>query len=323
MSGALTTPDPSPILEDGQRRVCHDRPGQRAADGQEKRRRQGTPRRRRARASGDRGGPRRPPRGESAPLMGLPWIAWTLLGVLTLVLPALALVQPAVPEPLPPRRAMYLSASTVLWVLAFVTVGVLLWEGVAPHHLRLYGRGSALGTLAWAAGTWAVAVAFAAGVTFAGRGLGFRESVWVTHLMPRDRADRAAFVGVALTAGITEELMYRGFALWALASVLGDRPWLAAALLGVPFGILHAYQGALGVVRAGLLGLVLAVPVLTGGGLVAAVLAHAGVDLALGLGWRRLLHEPAAGEGGEPEEGAEPDDVGDRGEHDRGGLGGV
>ncbi|MGH7544922.1 MAG: CPBP family intramembrane glutamic endopeptidase [Gemmatimonadota bacterium] len=255
--------------------------------------------------------------------MGLSWIGWGHLGVLTLVLPALALVQPAIPEPLPPRRTMYLSASTVLWILAVVTVGVLLWEGVAPHHLRLYGRGSVLETLAWSAGTCAAAVATAAGVTLAGRRLGFRESVWVTHLMPRDRADRAAFVGVAFTAGITEELLYRGFALWALATACGDRPWLAAALLGLPFGILHAYQGVLGMVRAGLLGVLLAVPVLAGGGLVAAVLAHAGVDLALGLGWRRLLHEPAAGERGEPEEGAEAEHVGDRGEDDRRRLGGV
>ena len=255
--------------------------------------------------------------------MGLSWIGWTHLAVLTLALPGLAVVQPAVPEPLPPRRAMYLSASTVLWILALVTIAVLLWEGVAPHHLRMYGGGNPLAILAWAAGTAVASIAVAAGVTLAGRGLGMRESVWVTHLMPRDRGDRVAFTGVALTAGITEELMYRGFALWAVAGALGDRPWLAAAILGVPFGVLHAYQGILGMLRAGLLGVVLAVPVLAGGGLVAAVLAHAGVDLALGLGWRRLLHEPAAGEGGEPEEGAEADDVGDRGEDDRSGLRGV
>ena len=213
--------------------------------------------------------------------MELSWVGWTHFVVLVVVLPGLALVQPSDEIPLPPRRSIYVSASSVLWVLAAVTVGVLAWEGVAPHHLRMYGAG--LGrVIAWSVAAMLGALGVAAAWSALGRRLGLRESRWVEHLMPRSRAERATFVGVALTAGVTEELMYRGYALWVLSGALGDRPWAAALLLSVPFGVLHAYQRAIGVVRATLLGFLLSVPVLLGGGVVAAMAAHFGVNVVLG-----------------------------------------
>lgn len=228
--------------------------------------------------------------------MDLSWIGWAHLVLLALVLPGLALIRPPPDAPLPPRRSIYLSASAVLWFLAALTVGVLGWEGVAPDHLRLFGDG-ALSALAWAVGTAAAAAAVAAGWSALGHRLGLRESPWVEHLMPHTKGERRAFVGVALTAGITEELIYRGYALWALAGALGDRPWLAAALLSLPFGLLHAYQSTVGIVRATALGFLLSVPVLAGGGLAAAMAAHFGVNLALGLCWRAFLPEREPGPG--------------------------
>ncbi len=233
--------------------------------------------------------------------MELSWIGWTYLAVLLAILPALALAQPPGDFVPPPRRSLYLSASTVLWVLAGVTVMVLAWEGVPPHAVG-WGEGGVAHTLVWAAGATAAALLLGGLVTLAGQRLGLRESFLVTHLLPRDRGDRWAFVGVALTAGITEEWIYRGYALWALSEWWGGRAWAAAAVVAFAFGMLHAYQRAIGIVRATLLGFVMAVPVIAGGGLLAAMIAHAGVDLVTGLGWRRFLpEEPAPAEPAPPE----------------------
>lgn len=238
-------------------------------------------------------------------MTGLSWLGWAHLVLLLALLPALAAVGPPSDLALPPRRSIYGSASAVLWGLAALTVFVLAWEGIAPHEIGL-SDGRLSTTAAWGSGTAAVALLAAVGVTLGGRRVGLRESVWVAYLMPRSWGDRRAFVGVALTAGITEELIYRGYALWALSGWLGDRPWVAAAVVALAFGMLHAYQNLIGILRATALGFLMAVPVIAGGTLWAAIAAHAAVDLALGLLGKTILREEAvdaalAGDaGGEP-----------------------
>jgi membrane protease YdiL (CAAX protease family) len=88
---------------------------------------------------------------------------------------------------------------------------------------------------------------------------------------------------VAATAGITEEFLYRGYVLWLGTALLGGRAWAGAALSALAFGLLHAYQRPVGVLRATCMGLWLAWPVIAGGPLAAAMIAHATADLVIGL----------------------------------------
>lgn len=214
--------------------------------------------------------------------------------LLVALLPMLALLPPPPPDELPPRRALYGWASAFLWALAGITALVLGWEGVAPYEIRLTD-GRIVTRLGWGFAGMIAGMGSALLLTLAGRTAGLRESAVVLHLMPETRGDRVAFVAVALTAGFTEELVYRGVALWGLAGWLGRGPWVAAAITSVAFGLLHRYQGLIGILRATVLGLVLAGTVILGGGLPAAMGAHAGVNLILGLSWRRLvrLQQPA------------------------------
>ena len=75
-----------------------------------------------------------------------------------------------------------------------------------------------------------------------------------------DRSDLVrAFDSTALsiTAGVVEEIVYRGFVLWYLANFMPL--WAALLLSSVFFGLGHSYQGKSGALRTGLVGLVFAI----------------------------------------------------------------
>ena len=85
---------------------------------------------------------------------------------------------------------------------------------------------------------------------------------------------------MAVTAGVCEELIFRGFGiayvrwLWPGATHF----WLVA-LTAAGFGFAHLYQGARGVILTGVVGAVLASLVLATGSLYPAMAIHALVDL--------------------------------------------
>ena len=58
-----------------------------------------------------------------------------------------------------------------------------------------------------------------------------------------------------MTAGVCEELVYRGFMIAYFSAALGVSFWVAAVLSSVAFGIAHFYQGPAGILRTGLVGM--------------------------------------------------------------------
>lgn len=142
---------------------------------------------------------------------------------------------------------------------------------------------------AWASATFLASAA----VWFAGL---VQRRLWrqsadevVAFLLPRTAPERRAFAVVFFLAGIVEEYVMRGFCLLMLASTTGSLP-LAFLLVTLGFAVAHGYQGAGATVRTGLLGAILAVPVMVTGTLLPSMIAHAGTDLlADALGYR-LLH---------------------------------
>jgi len=104
--------------------------------------------------------------------------------------------------------------------------------------------------------------------------------VAASPLIPRNRAERAWFVLVAITAGLCEEFIYRGFLLWVFRPWLGL--WGAALASTVGFGFAHAYQGRAGAFRAGALGAVFAVLAIATGSVVPGMVLHALLDLISG-----------------------------------------
>jgi len=102
----------------------------------------------------------------------------------------------------------------------------------------------------------------------------------VTALLPRTPAERRAFAGLAVTAGVCEELLYRGVLLAiAVALLPGLSPWRLVLVSALAFAVAHTYQGVAGMLTAAVLGGSLAVVYLGSGSLLLPVLYHVLVDL--------------------------------------------
>lgn len=102
----------------------------------------------------------------------------------------------------------------------------------------------------------------------------------VEIIAPHDDRELTRFGWLSITAGICEEFMYRGILMGLLASSLGI--WPAILISSIIFGIGHSYQGPVGVLRTGLVGLVLAIVVTLTGSIFVAMAIHVAIDLAQG-----------------------------------------
>lgn len=112
---------------------------------------------------------------------------------------------------------------------------------------------------------------------------------------PHSAAEMRRFTWVSITAGICEEVLYRGLLLTSLAAVFGT--WPAVVLSSVVFGVGHSYQGVAGGIKTAVIGLVLAVVVATSGSLFAAILLHIVLDITQG----RIMHAAVNSGGGSVE----------------------
>ena len=87
---------------------------------------------------------------------------------------------------------------------------------------------------------------------------------------------------LAVTAGVCEELIYRGFGLAALRwAVPGISEGALIAVTATAFGLAHLYQGRVGVVLTGVLGAYFAWITISTGTLLPAMLLHGLVDLRI------------------------------------------
>jgi membrane protease YdiL (CAAX protease family) len=111
-------------------------------------------------------------------------------------------------------------------------------------------------------------------------------------LLPRDAREMRAFVALCMTAGICEEVLFRGYLLWFLIPKVGVP--VSVLLASLSFGLMHAYQGARGIVRTGIVGLTLALIYRLTGSLAAPMIVHALVDWAGGRLSHRLAVEDRA-----------------------------
>lgn len=209
----------------------------------------------------------------------LRWPARAFMAFLLVPMPYLMTLQARVPVPRNvPRAALYASSAAGLWALAVFATAAALGSGFSRLALGLAWPASLPTQLAWAAALTAAGV----GTMFAARALGIRESELLAWLLPRSGPERVAFAGLSLTAGICEELVFRGFLITMLHTASGSLV-LALVLSSLAFGVTHAYQDSGGIARATLLGLLLAAPFVLTGSLLAPVIAHIAIDLIAGL----------------------------------------
>ncbi|MGH7476057.1 MAG: CPBP family intramembrane glutamic endopeptidase [Longimicrobiales bacterium] len=223
----------------------------------------------------------------AAPLTGFArlWIV-----VLMVLLPAGTMLQAGmlrrIREHELPRAPVYLSSALAIWTVGLLSLAAARAAGFTPQSIGFVRL--PLGSLlaAAAAGT-AAALLLLAGF----RALGSAETSVLRQLLPTSGRERLAFVALSLSAGVGEELAFRAFLIPALDIATGSIV-AAVILASAAFGFVHAYQSSSGIVRATLLGIVLALVFLLSGSVLPAMIAHTAIDLIVGL-WlaRWLLHE--------------------------------
>ncbi len=114
----------------------------------------------------------------------------------------------------------------------------------------------------------------------------------LSGLAPQTDHEGRLFVLVSITAGVCEEIMYRGVLMAALTPLVGL--WPAVALSSAIFGLGHAYQGLAGIGKTALIGVVMALLTVFSGSLFVAIVLHAVVDITSGRIMAAALRESPA-----------------------------
>jgi len=119
--------------------------------------------------------------------------------------------------------------------------------------------------------------------------------VLAERILPQSTVELLPYLALAITAGLCEEFLYRGFAMAVLVHI-GLQAWAVVLISSVLFGLAHSYQGRGGIVMTLLIGLILGTSRMAYGSLVPAIFWHSAVDVVAGTaGPRYLLQGPAAG----------------------------
>lgn len=182
----------------------------------------------------------------------------------------------------------WLVTMVMLWGLAAVSVWAWMASGRTLHDLGFRaGEGLFWGT------AWGMAIAFIAFQAWQIRTVARDEAVRgdvrrmifdsgdYDQVMPRRRQDSWGFFLLSITAGITEEIVFRAFLISLFALIL---PVWAAALIALALFVLgHAYQGVQGLVRILPVSIVLTLCYVLSGSLWPGIFLHICVDVLSGV----------------------------------------
>jgi uncharacterized protein len=104
----------------------------------------------------------------------------------------------------------------------------------------------------------------------------------LSFILPLTGTERTWWIFVSLTAGITEEILYRGFLIhYFFAAPFHIGLAVAVIVSSVIFGAPHLYQGVAGVISAAILGFVFSAIFLMTGTLLVPMVLHALIDLRI------------------------------------------
>ena len=100
-------------------------------------------------------------------------------------------------------------------------------------------------------------------------------------IIPRSKREKQVFCAVSVTAGISEEIVWRGFLLYLLFTIFPETQAIALVLsASAVFGAGHIYQGLNGALKTALAGALFGCLYLVSGSLLPAILLHIYVDFS-------------------------------------------
>jgi membrane protease YdiL (CAAX protease family) len=226
----------------------------------------------------------------------MPWDFWLIFVVLGVLVPwrgrsrlKKLLAQPEMTGA--ERLALYVSTIVFQWIMVLITAWRAGARGLSLSDLGLLQRG----------GSRVLIAAIVGAATLGGlqwlnlRRLGRAKSRAPTfmrqlaeRIFPRSPKELSVYLLLALTAGLCEEFLYRGFTMAALARP-GLPPWAVVLLSSILFGLAHLYQGRGGFVSTLLIGTVFGTARIAYDSLLPVMAWHAAFDASAGLAGPRYL----------------------------------
>ena len=226
----------------------------------------------------------------------MPWDFWLIFLFLSIVIPWRGYIRLKKLLALPSvdskeKLALYAMTIAFQWVLAGVVAWRALTRGITLQELGL-GLQPWFGILA--AGLFGALLI--GGLQWLNlRRIGRMEGPapeilrkLANRLLPVNLLEYLPYSALAITAGVCEEFVYRGFGIAAFSKA-GLPTWLVVIVSSVLFGLAHAYQGKAGIISTGVFGVLLAIGRIWSGSLVPAMLWHAGLDLTAGIAAPKYL----------------------------------
>jgi membrane protease YdiL (CAAX protease family) len=226
----------------------------------------------------------------------MPWDFWFIFLVLGVLLPLrgrLRLKKLMTIPQMGRRERLSLYASTIGF--QWLAVAVVAWRararGLTPEELGLVVHGrwrilvpaivgaATLGTLQWCN--------LRRMSRSRGKAREFLEAL-AERILPQSRVELLPYLGLAVTAGLCEEFLYRGFAMAALTRA-GLPVWVVVLSSSTLFGLAHLYQGRGGIVSTLVIGTVFGTARIAYHGLVPVMLWHFAVDAVAGVAGPKYL----------------------------------
>ena len=238
--------------------------------------------------------------GRKCSYLRMPWDFWMIFLALGVLLPwrgrarmkkLLAMPHVSLME----RLVLYASTVAFQW-LAVALVGWRLWaRGYTAQQLGITFRDRTTLLIAGIVGAAVIATLQWLNLRRVSRippeSRGPLQAI-AERILPQSAVEMAPYFALAITAGLCEEFLYRGFAMAAFAQA-GMSAWLAVLVSSILFGLAHSYQGRGGIVMTFVVGLALGASRLAYNSVVPAIFWHSAIDIVAGVAGRRYLKQSA------------------------------
>jgi hypothetical protein len=111
----------------------------------------------------------------------------------------------------------------------------------------------------------------------------------IAQLAPQNAWQLAVWIFLSISAGICEELVFRGYLLQQFARASG-RVWIGVLFSSLLFGVAHGYEGASGMIAITVYGSLFCLLAIRRGSLRPGMIAHAWHDIFSGVALMLLKH---------------------------------